>query len=100
MRHFCSLPIVIIAASLCGQPSAARPLGEATDRCLTYGFRDQDRLARCTELEVNYPTPKHWRLKDLNRASNQCLRLGYAAGDRMGMCIQRHLRPELADPAR
>ena len=73
---------LFLAALVLGSAATARPMGEASDRCLQYGFRDQQKLARCTEIELRYPEPKHWSLKQNNRASNQCLRLGFTGETR------------------
>ena len=91
------LGVLALMPLLAPSPVTARPVGEAQDRCLTYGFRDDNNIARCAEYELQFPDPKHWGLQDISHASNVCLRLGFT-GDPLAACVQRQLRSAEGQP--
>jgi hypothetical protein len=66
-------------------------VGEAQNRCLTYGFKDSQKLARCTELEMSFDKPKSWKFGEINAAQNRCLTFGFRY-DELAACVQRQLR--------
>jgi hypothetical protein len=66
-------------------------MGAAENRCLVYGFKKQNNMARCIEVEMTYDAPEAWTYPQVDAAANRCLVLGYK-DDGLAACVQRTLR--------
>ena len=81
----------VIAACISPSASFASNVNDAQNRCLVYGFKEQKHIARCTEIELGYDSPKNWKFSDINKVQSECMVIGYRDDD-LAYCVMRRKR--------
>jgi hypothetical protein len=81
-------PFLVAGLTACISGCVPPATDAAQNRCLVYGFKGQNALARCTETEMAQP-PGKIGFGAINAAQDQCLVLGYK-GNALAECTRRH----------
>jgi hypothetical protein len=87
-----TLSMVTLAVTTLGGCLPAA-VDDAQNRCLVYGYKSQNDIAHCTEIELHAPPGPPPGFSRINAAQDQCMIRGYR-GNALADCTQHHARDQ------